>query len=68
MHSGKQAACCDPPVFAAPGGKMSVQVHHIVQKKKAMRKMLVANGVVKKEVCGQWYQFVCRCRFAVPRI
>ena len=31
-----------------------------------MRKMLVANGVVQKEVCEQWYQFVSR--FAVPRI
>ena len=26
-----------------------------------MRKMLVANGVVQKEVCGQLYQFVRIC-------
>jgi hypothetical protein len=57
-HSGERAARCDPPVFAAAGGKMSLQVEHgrhictshVVQKKKAMRKMLVAKGVVQKEV------------------
>jgi hypothetical protein len=65
----------DPPLFTASGGKMSylqvasaafIFVHRIVQKKKAMRKTLVANGVVQKEVCVQWYQFVSR--FEVPRI
>jgi hypothetical protein len=60
-HSGEKAACCDPPVFAAPGGKMlSLQVasvdfifcsSHIAQKKKASRNTLVANGFVQCGLC-----------------
>jgi len=72
---GQDGARCDPPAFAAPGGKMSsLQVanaiflfctSHIVQKKKATRKTLVAKGVVQKEVCVQRYQHVSR--FEVTR-
>jgi len=54
MLSDEQAVRCVLPVFAAPGGKMSfLQVLGLhfctshVQKKKAMRKTLVANGVVQ---------------------
>ena len=43
MHSGKWSACCDPPAFVAPGGKMlSVQVastaftfvHHMLSRRR----------------------------------
>ena len=73
---GQDGALCDPPALAVPGVKMSsLQVasavfiyctSHVVQKKKAKRKTLVANGVVQQEVCVRWYQFVSR--FEVPRI
>jgi hypothetical protein len=72
-HSGERAARCDLPVFAAPGGEMSslqiaseacIFVHHVLSgRRKATRKALVENGVVQKEVCVKWRQFVSRLKY-----
>jgi len=73
---GQDDACCDPPVFSAPGGQMSslqaasalfiFGTSHVVQKKTATRKTPVANVFVQKEVCVQRCQLVSR--FEVPRM